>query len=418
VSTDEKPQQTVAGAAANWTSVHVSYHDSGGQDGLLLDAVRPLFTVLRDHGVPAYFMRHWRLGPHLRLHFRTGCTSHTGDTGPETFTALVRPAVDDVVGGYLRAHPSTAALDPVALLPLHRRLAEAEGEPGALLPWYTDNTIHEAGHDSWPIPPGSQEAADLLAGFYLDTTEWVFRVLERVRRRDASRLGVAFDLMAATAHAMFPLGIATSFVSFRSHAEGYLCSSPEGPSLRPRWDRAYATQAGTLAARVRAVVTALDGDGEPEGEPAVGIRDWLELLTPTAARAEGLLAAGLGLGMRPSPGDPDPDDADPDGERARFISASPFHQALDSTRFWPQLRESIVFLRFRFAVNCLYLTLTRLGVTPVDRFRLCHWVANAVEDAYGVSAIDMVRADPVIRTALADPDHAPAAADAPAGDAR
>src|SRR5262249_47421472 len=130
--------------------------------------------------------------------------------------------------------------------------------------------------------------------------------------------------------------------------------------------------------------------GITHGQPAVVIRDWLELLTPTAARAEGLLAAGLDLGMRSSTGDADPhyapDDADPDdggtddaepgGEHARFLATSPFHQALDSTRYWPQLRESVLFLRFRFAMNCLYLTLTRLGVTPVERFRLCHWLAN------------------------------------------
>src|SRR5262249_20953953 len=108
-----------------WLSAHVAYHDTAGQDGLLLHAVRPLVTRLRGEGVPAFFLRHWRCGPHLRLNVRTG---------PEAFTALVRPGLDEVVGGYLRAHPSAARPDPEALLPMHRRLAEAEGEDGPLLP--------------------------------------------------------------------------------------------------------------------------------------------------------------------------------------------------------------------------------------------------------------------------------------------
>jgi hypothetical protein len=392
---------------ASWASVHVSYHDTGNQDNLLLDAVRPLFTRLEGqrrrevrepdvlgspgaHGVRAYFLRHWMRGPHLRLNIFAP---------PDTFAALVRPAVDEVVGGYLRTHPSTVDLDPAALLPMHQRLAEYETEPGTLLPWYPDNTVQDADYDSRLSILGSQEAADLLAGFHLDTTEWAFRVLDRVRRGEASLLAVAFDLMAATAHAMARNGITGGFVSFRSHGEAFLCAWPEGPALRPGWDDSYAARAGVLIARVRAVVAALDrgamdrgamdrGGGEQAGEPAATIRDWLDVLTATTARAEGLLAAGLDLGLRPPAGRPR--QVIMSERAAHLIALSPFHRALESNPSWPRRRESLPFLRYRFAVNCLYLAMTRLGVTPVERFRLCHWVANAVEDAYGVSAIELV----------------------------
>ncbi|WP_345406501.1 hypothetical protein [Nonomuraea salmonea] len=36
-------------------------------------------------------------------------------------------------------------------------------------------------------------------------------------------------------------------------------------------------------------------------------------------------------------------------------------------------------------LNYTYLHLTRLGLTPLDRFRTCHLLADAVEDVYGVS---------------------------------
>jgi hypothetical protein len=39
-------------------------------------------------------------------------------------------------------------------------------------------------------------------------------------------------------------------------------------------------------------------------------------------------------------------------------------------------------------LNLTYLMLTRLGISPAERFLLCHLAANAVEDQYGVSAID------------------------------
>lgn len=138
------------------------------------------------------------------------------------------------------------------------------------------------------------------------------------------------------------------------------------------------------------MVAALDGGGEPVREPAATIREWLDVVTATLARADALLAAGLSLGLRP-PTD-GPDDADMAGRHARLLTLSPFHRMLDSDPSWPQRRESPAFLRYRVALNLLYLTLPRLGVSPTERFLMCHCVANAVEDAYGVSAMDLVRA--------------------------
>jgi hypothetical protein len=49
------------------------------------------------------------------------------------------------------------------------------------------------------------------------------------------------------------------------------------------------------------------------------------------------------------------------------------------------------FLRYRVLLNHTYLHVTRLGLTPVERFRVCHLAARAVEETYGVSAVDLMR---------------------------
>jgi hypothetical protein len=43
-------------------------------------------------------------------------------------------------------------------------------------------------------------------------------------------------------------------------------------------------------------------------------------------------------------------------------------------------------------LNYTYLHMTRLGITPTERFLLCHLAANAVEECYGVSAFELVGA--------------------------
>jgi hypothetical protein len=59
------------------------------------------------------------------------------------------------------------------------------------------------------------------------------------------------------------------------------------------------------------------------------------------------------------------------------------------------------FLRYRLMLNYTYLHLTRLGVPGLHRYLLCHLAANAVEEVYGVSALDLV-----LQTAAANPNQA------------
>src|SRR5215831_19211950 len=111
---------------SSWHTVCVYYYDERGHDDLILDTVRPLFTVLTEIVAGAYFVRHWRRGPHLRLNL------HTSE---ESLRRKVLPAIETTVGSYLRAHPSSSTVDPTDFLEAHRKLAEAEREDGPLWPW-------------------------------------------------------------------------------------------------------------------------------------------------------------------------------------------------------------------------------------------------------------------------------------------
>jgi Lantibiotic biosynthesis dehydratase C-term len=359
----------------DWASIHVYYYQD--QDGLILDAVRPLFARLGEHGARAYFERHWRQGPHLRLNI---------NATPQTVSTLVLPAVEEIVGGYLRAHPSAAELDPARLLPSHERLAELEADSGPLLPWHPDNSIQQTAYDGGLSVLGSQQAAELLADFYVYSTPLAFQMIERLRQRRTSRLAGAFDLMVATAHVFSPDGITRGFLSFRSHAEAFLNAWPEGRDLRPHWDRHYTQHADKLTARVRAVVAELDGHAGSDGQAASVIRHWVRVMTPFPQRAQQLFTAGLTLGLRPA----DDEDQQYAGNWDDLTAQSPFHRTLVATPYWTQIQRADWFLRYRLVLNYMYLHFTRLGLTPTERFLLCHLTANAVEDSYDISAMDQL----------------------------
>lgn len=353
----------------SWHSVHVYYHDDN-KDALVLDAVRPLFAALSEHR--SYFVRHWRQGPHLRLRL---------DLPPETSGAELRSAVTEHVGGFLNAHPSTAQLDIEELTRQHELLADFELEQGPLVPWFPDNSIQYVDFDARLDVLGTESAADLVTTFYTETTGLAFSATELIRAGRVARLSAAFDLMVATAHRFSESGITDGFISFRSHAEGFLCGGwPWATALRPVWDEHHALAGDRLANRVRQVVGTLEG-----AEYSVRfVRDWVTALAPIHQHAGELLTSGeLPLGQ--------PRVRNASDEDSRLGLLSPFHHRLENNERWlNEIRHSTGFGQYRAMLNFTYLQMTRLGITPVERVMLCHLAANAVEDTYGVSALDLV----------------------------
>jgi Lantibiotic biosynthesis dehydratase C-term len=352
-----------------WRAVYV-YHYAEAKDGLILDGIRPLLRRL-DRGVErAYFVRHWRRGPHIRIPVLAE---------PTAFASLVEPAVTDIVGGYLTEHPSAGTLPPEeVLLPAHQRLARLEQDDGPLRPLVPDNTVLFGEHDRRLHTVDGDIGADLLAEFYAGTNHLVFRMLEEVRAgRTREILGLA--LMLAVAHSFgYPAGIDRGFISFRSHAEAFLNTRDDGDRVREAFERQFRANRATLTRLVTAVLDTLDGRG---GEVPF-VAEWVDVLRPYWTRSGELVADGR-LTIAP--------DVAADRPVWTGLDSSPMHRMMAASDGFRALFNDPAFKRYRLVLNYTYLHLARLGVLGNRRFLLCHLAANAVEEALGVNAIETVR---------------------------
>ncbi|MER0443681.1 thiopeptide maturation pyridine synthase [Streptomyces sp. Edi4] len=363
-----------------WRAAHIAYF-GGDTDQLILRAVRPVIERCAGHVSSAYVLRHWRRGPHLRLVVRAT---------PDAFDSVVVPAVAELVGGHLRARPSTAPpLDEAALLPLHRRLAEAEREPGPLTPFHQDNSITWEEHDRRVDVLGCPVGADELALFYQETNGLLFEHLEAVTS-GLPRETLALRLMLATAHTLCrhpqDPSIRRGFVSFRSHAEGYL--STVGPEVRDAFEARYAANRTVLTAQVREVVGAFDSPASgtgAEAAQAAALRRWVAAIDPLGGRWTALYEAGeIPEAKIPT---------DEENGIGGLLSLSPLHRAIGGSATYKRMMyRDPRFLRYRLMLNYTYLHLSRLGLAGLTRYLLCHLAANAVEEVYGVSALDLVLA--------------------------
>ncbi|MDA2804378.1 thiopeptide maturation pyridine synthase [Nocardiopsis suaedae] len=345
-----------------WRAIHVYYHDDD-RDRLILEGVRPLFERLAEDVPEAYFVPHWRLGPHLRLHVRAD---------DATYDRLVLPATDEIVGGFLRAHPSTTELDPAAILPLHERLAALEGEHGPLGPWPPNNTIVPETYDERLQVHDNVDTAEMLARFYVATTPLTFDVLAATPN-PAQRRRLAFALLLATVEAFSADGLERDFVTFRSHTEAFLHAAPGGAESRREWDAQYARNADHFAAELTEVLATLDGTRTS----VPFVRRWVDTLRPIEAAVRTLLEEGrLYL---------------PSVEPRKFEDlSSDFHRALVANPAAMERMRGDDFSVFRQLINYAYLQLTRLGISPIERHALCHFAANTAERHYGRTSVEVI----------------------------
>jgi hypothetical protein len=199
---------------------------------------------------------------------------------------------------------------------------------------------------------------------------------------DTLRRALAFDLLVAVAHRMYP-PITLGFISFRSHAEAFLARQDNARQesagrLRAEFDALYRRNAPRLTARVAEVVGCL-GQGTPD---LPFVADWVARLDPYRTRGGELIARG------DTPMRWERIETQPAADRS-WVATSPLHQLMrTSDNFIRFMNEHMPVRSFRLVLNFTYLHLARLGLTEVDRYLVCHLISNAVEERYGVSAMD------------------------------
>lgn len=351
--------------AAAWHSAHVYYYELD-KDALLLDAVRPLLAELSPVVDRAYVVRHWRQGPHLRLHVHTD---------PSSWHHRVRPGIEHIVGDYLRSHPSTSELTERTELPTHRMLAEYERESGPLTPWFPDNSLQYPPYDARVEVLGNQDVSDLVADYAAAGTGLLLEMLEHARSGADTKELLSLGLMLAASHTVAP-PIEHAFISYRSHAEGFLFCSRDPAGTRARFEARYGEQREVFTQRVRDVIATLEGT--PGVEPVPFVREWADISRRFARRAAALVREDRLFPRVDAPTSGGPPRTD-------------FHDLMfNSARFREEIFNAGYFQLYRFALNNTYLQIGRMGLTPYERLRTCHVAANAVEEVYGVSAFDLV----------------------------
>lgn len=347
-----------ATTSTTWPGVRVSCYDERAQDELLLHGVRPILDTR------SFVVRHWLRGPHLRI-----CVPSPSPQGRAQAARLAAHLADHVL-----RHPSRSVVDGGAMLRIHALLAAREAVTEPLTPLIPDNSVELAEFDRRITILGSPAAADVVEKFYAESQSALWSGLERIRA-GTDRATLALDVLCAVVVAV-DAPLPTGFVSYRSHAEGFVIGAADPGQVRAVLGNYDARYRASASERVLHWAAALrSGPGAPDH---VGpVVDALRALRP----AIDSVVADHGFRL-PAASATGRTHWDP-----TVLARSAFHQRLQrSPAFTRLLTTDPGFARYRVLVNLVYLHLNRLGVTPTTRAVVAHLAANALERHLGCSS--------------------------------
>jgi hypothetical protein len=332
----------------------INTHTARHQDAFLLEVVRPWFeAVSRLHRV--YFVRHWQGGPHVSVRVDADADRFRDELAP--------PLVDAATEWYRTREPESNAVSESTL----RKLAERERHETVeeLRPPGTVRLDVDLPRrvDAWGGPAG----AELYESYHVDSTAHALDGVELAQTH--GRLRLAFDTLVTAPDGLFG-DVSVFFLSYRSHADGFLMGTPDPEATRAFFERSYTERREVLVQRVRNL---LDGVDDPSAAWGRALNPRLHEYRDRAAEAlrTGALAPAASEGI-------DPDDLD---EELRHSS---FHHTARRTGLHVAAEALPQWQSYRLAINYMYGDVVRLGLSGIERFLTCHLVAKAVGDALGL----------------------------------
>lgn len=348
-----------------WRCMRVTYYDQS-KDRLVAAVAAPTTCWDGLGGTPAYFSRHWSGGPHIRLHFYST---------ENAFVKRIVPRVAHVAEEFLQRCPSRTVIDPYGWRETQRLLSSVEQMRSAeFRPLQRNNTVSTEETESRAGVLGSERAEALFQAFHAATNSAAVRTVERTLA-GSSTLGVGLDLMIVVANAFGGPGV-DGVVSYASHATAFL-SSQRVSGLERAFESSYQRAAGRLRTRVQTITSAWRRDGLPvHMTELVAALSSLKTLGEELIRSRSLHMAG----------------ASSESEALGWSSLqSNLHQTMASApEYSSHLRSDPSFNSYRLVLNGLYLYLSRVGVTSLQRFQLCYFVARATEEVWGSTVEDAV----------------------------
>ena len=365
-------------AESKWCVARVAYFEEDRRD-LVIGPVRSAVEALRaEFGIQKMMvMPHWKFGPHLDL------VVHASE---QVFENCIFPRIKEIIEPWLEANPSTRQLDPQEYEALSKKIGMFELDQGPYLPLMENNSVHPATYQpskNLLLDAFVDAKANMMSGC-LDT---IFQLYTEKQDRPNDFFLTLVAMLAVVAETFPHRGMREGFMSLRSHADYFFAAHDASGKMHTQFEKVDQKQAETIDRIIEAVHSdALDTLPLPDHLRAIVV-DWQQQIRRMDDVNKGIVSENYDF-LVDQKAHLDTAKAMqeqvPEAFRKKFENKkiSEIGEVFLNTERGRVARATPEFLVFRTNVNFFYSLLPILEVTPIQKFLLCHLVANSVGRVY------------------------------------
>lgn len=351
-------------------ALRISYHDAD-RLALIAGPVRAAFDRLtaRLPGCPVFFRSGWLNGPHVDLAIASD-------------DAIDLAAEQALIAAWLAEHPSTTRIDPAEYERSSRQLGALEGVAGPYGPLRPNNQVSIEPYRAPRLVDGHDVLGPTYARFLGAAAPILFDLAE-VKRAEPPAASLALTAMLAIAADHFGEGgIRNGYLSLQAHADFFFGNYDSTGQMRARFD---ALERRSRPALDRIAAGAPESAFPPARREAMAalFARWRAVLAAALADIDAVIARDSSwFFYNPAAF---PDGAGDDKYAALYAEAGIAPRKIEKGATLERMADALdtdffqspLFQRFRILINMYYSTLPALGVSPAERFCMCHLVAQA-----------------------------------------
>lgn len=376
-----------------WNVLRVAYFDNDKSAVLLGPIKQAVEQIKQEFSAPVIITSHWKFGPHIDV--LVNC-----DT--ELFEQQIFPKYSDTISAWLVDNPSTAELNPEEYEKISYQLAMSELEPPPYLPLLENNKV-TVGEYSQSQAINIAAFHDTKESFLVNSTSLLFALLA-LKKADSNVFFVTLAFMMAAAAEQFrPQGMQRGYISFRSHAEYFFENFDKSNQIRAKFDALDKNYAPFVDGNIQLIAKRQLAQTKLHPAQQTILNAWFQVLDTTFEQNlqvvndnyEAIISEDSevssteqnfgALAEEISSNVPDEiQKLDRDYNTGKVVNSAMNHEE------GRELFRSPEFIAYRTTVNYFYLLLPVLDISPIQKFSLCHIVANSVERVFNIAWEDVI----------------------------
>jgi hypothetical protein len=381
-----KLAQTEAAKEQNWHVIRVAYFDPDKSNLLLGPITQAVELVKQNKFVNKVMIQpHWKFGPHVDLMIKTD---------EATFHDQLFPQISALLQDWLSAHPSTTLLDPVEYEALSRKIGMFELESGPFLPLLQNNSVE--------IVDYVASANSLLPAFSLsketvlsESTDLLLTLLKAKKEEPDAFFLTLIGMLATTGDSFAMDGLSRGYMSLRSHADYFFSAHDNKGQLQKHFDQLDENKRESVDDIVKKLCSQKFDELPLPKHLRDILQQWHTITADMSARHVNIVNENYEH-LANQTAHLDKAEALKDTLPEEFVKAFSSKSITELGEYFinseegQRVQKSQEFMVYRTNVNFYYLLLPILEVSPIQKFCLCHLVANSAERVFKRNWRDMI----------------------------